>query len=146
MSLKPFKPPTRWSEKNLGQKPESYWKSELTSEQYRVCREGGTECSFANPYHEAKIDGVYHCVACGQALYDSDQKFDSGTGWPSFWQPIKANVLELVEDLQHGMKRVEVRCSGCHSHLGHVFEDGPKPTGQRYCMNSASMVVLERSK
>jgi peptide-methionine (R)-S-oxide reductase len=118
---------------------ESEWREQLTPEQYKVLREAGTEPPFSGKYVHAKDDGVYRCAACGAELFSSDTKFESGTGWPSFTEPVVAASVELVDDNSHGMHRIEVRCRRCGSHLGHVFPDGPAPTGQRYCINSLAL-------
>ena len=118
---------------------EEEWRNKLTKEQYHVLREKGTERAFSGALLNNKEKGTYYCAACGNLLYDSQSKYDSGSGWPSFFEPAKEGAIELELDKSLGMIRTEVRCGNCGSHLGHVFEDGPKPTGQRYCMNSAAM-------
>ena len=121
------------------EKPDAEWRETLTPEQYHVCRQHGTEPAFTGAYHDHKEPGRYLCVACGAELFDAEHKFDSGTGWPSFWQPSDAEGVESHQDTSHGMVRTEVHCSRCGSHLGHVFPDGPRPTGLRYCINSVSL-------
>ena len=125
-------------------KSESEWRQELTPEQYEICRHKGTEPAFSGKYWNNHAGGTYLCAACGQELFGSDTKFDSGSGWPSFHSPAEEGVIEEAQDFSHGMKRVEVLCSRCGSHLGHVFDDGPDPTGLRYCINSAALDFKEK--
>ena len=115
------------------------WQKKLTPQQYEICRNKGTEAPFTGQYTECKQSGVYHCVCCGNPLFDSDCKYDSGSGWPSFWDVLSEQSLDQVVDSSHGMHRVEVTCKFCGAHLGHVFEDGPQPTGLRSCINSIAL-------
>jgi len=121
------------------EKSEESWKSELSPERYHVLRQAGTERPWSGDYVDNHDDGAYRCAACGATLFDSETKFESGSGWPSFTEPAVADAVELVTDSTMGMTRTEVRCRRCGSHLGHVFADGPRPTGQRYCMNSLAL-------
>jgi peptide-methionine (R)-S-oxide reductase len=125
--------------KDVGDVSKQEWRERLTDEQFYVCRERGTERPFTGEYHDCKDKGIYRCTCCGEPLFDSEAKFNSGTGWPSFWQPLDDVAVESEVDTSHGMRREEVHCRKCGSHLGHVFPDGPQPTGLRYCINSVSL-------
>jgi len=126
------------------EKSDAEWREELTPEQFQICRQCGTEPAFSGAYWDCHDVGIYRCICCGAALFDSEAKFDSGSGWPSFWRPYKPENVMSRTDISHGMQRVEVLCKQCGAHLGHIFPDGPPPTGLRFCINSAAL-ALDRS-
>ena len=121
------------------QKTDAEWREQLDATQYQVARHAGTERAFSGKYWDHAQDGIYRCVCCDAPLFDAKTKFDAGCGWPSYFEPLRADIIERVEDRTHGMVRVEVRCQDCGAHLGHVFDDGPAPTGERFCINSAAI-------
>ena len=127
------------------EKSDDEWRNNLSEEEFIVCRQKGTERPFTGEYHDSKEEGMYHCRCCGEPLFSSETKYDSGSGWPSFFQPLTEDGITEERDASHGMSRTEIQCSRCGSHLGHVFPDGPQPTGLRYCVNSLSL-KLEKNK
>jgi peptide-methionine (R)-S-oxide reductase len=127
-------------------KTDEEWRAQLGDEAFRVARMKGTERAFTGEYYDAKTPGVYACRCCGTPLFDSDHKFDSGTGWPSFYQPVEMSAVAVEDDTSHGMRRTEALCAACGAHLGHVFPDGPRPTGERYCINSISLKLEPRAE
>lgn len=137
---------SKQSGKSKIEKLDEEWRQQLTAQQYTVTRQHGTEPPFSHPYNSSSKNGIYHCICCGKALFASDAKFDSGTGWPSFTSPVDGSALDEIEDNSLLMTRTEVRCSDCDAHLGHVFPDGPQPTGLRYCINGAALNMKEDKK
>lgn len=128
------------------EKPLEAWREELSDQQFHVCRLGGTERAFTGEYYATKTSGIYHCACCDAPLFDSDAKYDSGSGWPSYFQPVDDQAIASKDDFSHGMHRIEVRCARCDAHLGHVFPDGPAPTGLRYCTNSVALKLKPKAE
>jgi peptide-methionine (R)-S-oxide reductase len=128
-----------------GSKTEEKWKEELTPEQFEICRNKGTDIPFTGKYTNCKRQGIYHCICCGNSLFDSSAKFESRSGWPSFFDAVSTDNVNQIKDDSHGMNRVEVTCNACNSHLGHVFDDGPEPTGLRFCINSTALKLKSKT-
>lgn len=130
---------------DANKKTDAEWRQQLGDEAFEVTRRKGTERAFTGKYHDCKASGLYHCVCCDAELFHSNEKFESGSGWPSYWQPVREAAISIKTDTTHGMRRTEVLCANCEAHLGHVFEDGPPPTGLRYCINSIALNLKENS-